>query len=131
MLRWTAYLRGPRDTPFEDHYFQLRINVPSKYPLEPPKIAFVTKIFHPNIHYKTGEICLDVLKSEWSPVWTLESTCRAIQSLMEAPAEDSPLNCDAGNLLRAGDDVGFRSLARMYTLDHGIANPPDLYADDV
>ena len=55
MLRWTAYLRGPRDTPFEEHYFQLRISVPSKYPLEPPKIVFVTKIFHPNIHYKVSE----------------------------------------------------------------------------
>jgi ubiquitin-protein ligase len=49
-----------------------------------------------------GEICLDILKDAWTPIWTLESTCRAIIFLLGSPAPDSPLNCDAGNLLRAG-----------------------------
>ena len=34
-----------------------------------------------------------------------------------APAPDSPLNCDAGNLLRAGDERGYNSLARMYSVE--------------
>ena len=33
---------------------------------------------------------------------------------------DSPLNCDAGNLLRGGDVRGYASLARMYTLEHAV-----------
>ena len=38
------------------------------YPYHPPKMNFMTKIFHPNIHYETGEICLEVLKEDgWSP----------------------------------------------------------------
>ena len=37
------------------------------YPLQPPKVRFVTPIFHPNIHGTSGEVCLDILKSEWSP----------------------------------------------------------------
>ena len=36
-------------------------------------------------------------------------------------APDSPLNCDAGNLLRGGDLRGYNSLARMYTLE--LAQP--------
>jgi len=32
------------------------------------------------------------------------------------PEPDSPLNCDAGNMLRAGDDMAYWSLARMYTV---------------
>ena len=30
-----------------------------------------------------------------------------------APNADSPLNCDAGNLMRSGDMRGFNSMARM------------------
>lgn len=43
---------------------------------------------------------------------------QAILALMSDPAPDSPLNCDAGNLLRAGDTRGYNSLARMYTLEY-------------
>ena len=40
--------------------------------------------------------------------------CQAIVALLGNPAADSPLNCDAGNLLRAGDTRGYDGLARMY-----------------
>jgi peroxin-4 len=36
---------------------------------------------------------------------------------MSDPAPDSPLNCDAGNLLRGGDARGYASLARLYTVE--------------
>ena len=40
--------------------------------MHPPKAYFVSPIFHPNIHFVTGEVCLDILKSRWTPVWNLE-----------------------------------------------------------
>ena len=45
---------------------------------------------------KTGEICLDVLKSQWSPAWTISTACTAVRALLESPEPDSPLNIDAG-----------------------------------
>jgi hypothetical protein len=50
--------------------------VPKNYPLRPPKIYFITKIFHPNIHFKTGEICLDLVCSSF----TLRGVCRLLCS---------------------------------------------------
>ncbi|GAX85001.1 hypothetical protein CEUSTIGMA_g12422.t1 [Chlamydomonas eustigma] len=115
LFSWRAILKGPKDTPYEGGCFELSINVPEQYPLAPPTVKYGTKIFHPNIHFKTGDICLDILKTAWSPAWTLFSVCQAILAHMSAPAPDSPLNCDAGNLLRAGDVRGYNSMAKMYT----------------
>jgi ubiquitin-protein ligase len=43
--------------------FKLEAFLPDGYPMAPPKIRFLTKIYHPNVD-KLGRICLDVLKSE-------------------------------------------------------------------
>lgn len=44
--------------------FKLELFLPDDYPMTPPKIRFLTRIYHPNID-RLGRICLDVLKSEW------------------------------------------------------------------
>ena len=46
--------------------FKLELFLPEDYPMTPPKIRFLTKIYHPNID-KLGRICLDVLKSDLFP----------------------------------------------------------------
>ncbi|KAL5975947.1 hypothetical protein ACLOJK_020276 [Asimina triloba] len=96
IFKWTALIKGPSETPYEGGVFQLAFAIPEQYPLLPPQVRFQTKIFHPNVHFKTGEICLDILKNAWSPAWTLQSVCRAIIALMAHPEPDSPLNCDSG-----------------------------------
>ena len=118
---WRAWVAGPTDTPFEGGVFELELNIGVRYPLAPPVVRVTTPLFHPNIHDRTGEVCLDILKTAWSPAWTLQSVCQAVLALLSAPEPSSPLNCDAGNLLRAGDVRGFNSLARMYTIEHAAA----------
>lgn len=66
-------------------------------------------------------MCLDIIKNEWIPTWTLEGLCRAARYLLENPNADSPLNCDCGNLLRNGDEEAYKSMARMYTEDYALS----------
>lgn len=117
LFKWFAKLRGPTDSPFEEGEYVVQIDVPSEYPIKAPDCKFITKIFHPNIHWETGEICHELLKDKWLPSCSLETVCRAILDLMMHPNADSPLNCDAGNLIRNGDLLGYRYLAKMYTID--------------
>jgi hypothetical protein len=42
--------------------FKLELFLPDDYPMAPPKIRFLTNIYHPNID-KLGRICPDVLQS--------------------------------------------------------------------
>jgi peroxin-4 len=117
---WKCTMKGPSDTPYTGGTFDLMFKVPLDYPLNPPTAQFKTRIFHPNIHFKTGEVCLDILKTNWTPAWTLLSVAQAIMSMLSDPNADSPLNCDAGNLIRHKDQKGYKSVARMYTIEYAI-----------
>lgn len=99
ITNWTATLKGPIGTPYESGVFKLHIQVPNDYPFKPPQINFRTRIFHPNVSER-GEICLDVLKSQWSPAFTLYKIMLAISSLLDDPNADSPLNSSAANLYK-------------------------------
>ena len=114
---WFAVIKAPEGSYYEGYSFKLSIDVGTDYPLTPPVFKFKTKIFHPNVLMDSGEICLDILKKEWSPAWSIQSACRAIIALLSDPAPDSPLNCDAGNMLRENDKIGFASVVKMYCVE--------------
>jgi len=100
IFKWQAKVKGPPDTPYSEGVFFINIDVPEDYPISPPVCKFLTKVFHPNIHWDTGEICFELfLKDKWSPAWSLESICRAVKDLLCSPNADSPLNCDCGILI--------------------------------
>ena len=58
-------------TPFEDGIFHLRLQFTPQYPATPPIAHFITKIFHPNIAPRTGEVCVNTLKCDWNSKVTL------------------------------------------------------------
>ena len=120
MQLWRCVVDGPDDTPYAGGKFRIDFRVPSDYPLNPPPATFKTRIFHPNVHFKTGEVCMDILKTAWTPAWTLLSVAQAVWSILAEPNADSPLNCDAGNLIRCNDHKGYYSIARMYTVEHAL-----------
>jgi ubiquitin-conjugating enzyme E2 D/E len=93
IYNWTAQIFGPSETPYEGGVFELNIVYPSNYPFKPPKINFLTKVYHPNID-SSGNICLDILKDKWSPALTISKILLSICSLLNEPNPDDPLMPD-------------------------------------
>ena len=93
---WQATLMGPEESPFAGGVFFLDIQVPKYYPFKPPKIQFITKIYHPNIN-ENGSICLDYLKYGWNPALTIQKILLAIGSLLVDSDPDDFLVPDIAN----------------------------------
>ncbi|KAK2726980.1 hypothetical protein QYM36_007725 [Artemia franciscana] len=85
-------ISGPPDTPYDGGKYNLEIVIPDDYPFDPPKVKFLTKIWHPNISSVTGAICLDILKTQWAASMTVRSVLMSIQALLASPEPDDPLD---------------------------------------
>lgn len=68
----------------------------------PPRIRFLTRIYHPNID-RLGRICLDVLKNNWSPALQIRTILLSIQALLGAPNPEDPLNEAVAKQWKVGD----------------------------
>lgn len=51
---------GPNDTLYEGGFLRAELVFPPEYPLLPPKMRFLTKMWHPNI-YDDGTVCISIL----------------------------------------------------------------------
>lgn len=85
---------GPAGCAYEAGVFELDVELPERYPFEPPHVKFRTPIYHPNID-NNGRICLDLLrmppKGGWKPTISLENLLTAIRSLLVHPNINDPL----------------------------------------
>lgn len=97
IMRWNAVIFGPEDTPWEGGTFQLEIIFSNEYPNRPPVVRFLSKLFHPNV-YNDGNICLDILQTQWSPIYDISAILTSIQSLLSDPNPSSPANQEAARL---------------------------------
>ena len=80
---------GPEGTPYAKGIFQLEILFPSDFPWIPPRIKFLTRVYHLNID-EFGLFCLGILKEFWSPATSLEGILLQVYSILMEPEIDYP-----------------------------------------
>lgn len=90
MFHWSATIMGPEDSPYAGGVYFLDIMFPSDYPFKPPRVSFLTRIYHCNVN-SSGGICLDILKDQWSPALTVSKVLLSICSLLTDPNPADPL----------------------------------------
>ncbi|CAA0820347.1 ELMO/CED-12 family protein [Striga hermonthica] len=113
MFHWQATIMGPQDSPYAGGVFLVTIHFPPDYPFKPPKVAFRTKVFHPNIN-SNGSICLDILKEQWSPALTISKVLLSICSLLTDPNPDDPLVPEIAHMYKT-DRTKYEQTARSWT----------------
>ncbi|XP_047220569.1 ubiquitin-conjugating enzyme E2Kb (UBC1 homolog, yeast) isoform X1 [Girardinichthys multiradiatus] len=114
-------IAGPPDTPYEGGRYQLEIKIPETYPFNPPKVRFITKIWHPNISSVTGAICLDILKDQWAAAMTLRTVLLSLQALLAAAEPDDPQDAVVANQYKQNPEM-FKQTARLWS--HVYAGAP-------
>ena len=118
--KWEATIIGPDDTPYKGGIFHLDISIPSNYPFKPPSVTFKTRIYHPNIN-SSGEICIDILKSNWSPALTLDKVLLSIVALLGNPNADDPLDAESAKLYKT-NRLEYNNTAQEMTLKYANEN---------
>ncbi|KKZ68598.1 ubiquitin-conjugating enzyme E2 S [[Emmonsia] crescens] len=117
LTQLTVFLTGPQGTPYSQGLWQLHLRMPGDYPRSPPKAAFKTRIWHPNVDESTGAVCVDTLKRDWEAKLTLRDVLITISCLLIHPNPDSALNSAAGSLLQ-DDYEAFAHQAKLMTSIH-------------
>ena len=114
---------GPPETPYEGGFFSAELTFPHDYPNMPPKLRFISEIFHPNV-YDDGRVCISILHApgeddfgyemaseRWLPIHTVESILLSVLSMISSPNDESPANIDAAKVWR-DDPEEFRKKVR-------------------
>lgn len=77
--------------PYSKGVFNFRIMFKHTYPFTPPRVKCTQRIFHPNIDIN-GNVCLNILRLDWSPVLSLTTILLGLLQLFLEPSSDEPLN---------------------------------------
>ncbi|KAK9804208.1 hypothetical protein WJX72_001272 [[Myrmecia] bisecta] len=115
-----AQVQGPKNTVYEGGIFRLSIHLPARYPFEPPKVQFLTKVYHPNID-SGGRVCLDTLnmppKGAWKPSLNIAAVLASIGLLLAEPNADDGLMTEITDEFKHNPEL-FDSKARQMTATH-------------
>ncbi|XP_012589013.1 PREDICTED: ubiquitin-conjugating enzyme E2 S [Condylura cristata] len=115
-------IEGPEGTPYAGGLFRMKLLLGKDFPASPPKGYFLTKIFHPNVG-ANGEICVNVLKRDWTAELGIRHVLLTIKCLLIHPNPESALNEEAGRLLLENYEE-YAARARLLTEIHGGAGGP-------
>ena len=85
------------------------MEVSDDYPTRPPKVKFVSEVFHPKVHLQFGRrtvsdkiadgtICLNILDEDWNPTYNVSAILMSIQFLLKNPNPADAFNKGAANL---------------------------------
>jgi len=113
---WEGVIMGPSDSPYAGGVFRLKIKFPVDYPFKCPNVVFTTKIYHPNIN-TGGIICLDILKTNWSPALTISKVLLSVCSMLTDPNPDDPLMPEIAALYKTNRPK-YEANAREWTVHY-------------
>ncbi|KAM8969878.1 ubiquitin/ISG15-conjugating enzyme E2 L6 [Sarcophilus harrisii] len=116
VLIWNAVLLPDRE-PYNLRAFKFRITFPRDYPLSPPHLKFITKMYHPNVT-EDGEVCLPRINGKWMISTKVYEVLEDLKLLVNTPNPDLPLRVKLADLYIQNPEQ-FMKNAKKFTLQFG------------
>jgi ubiquitin-protein ligase/uncharacterized protein YegL len=121
MNSWKAILNDDTmPAPYNDGMWLMTVDFPSDYPFKPPRMKFVTPIYHCNVSCD-GNICLDILKECWNPALTVSKVLASISMMLLNPNASDPIDAYKGQLYR-DDREAYMTEAALHTKKHAAVS---------
>ena len=92
IYEWKIISIGAKDTPYADGIFIIKLKFPQDYPNQPPRILFLTRIFHMNVHQSTGDVCVNFIRGDWRKDSSVREILTKLYSVFYLINPDSPFN---------------------------------------
>eukprot|EP01083_Nonionella_stella_P106944 309158_1 len=125
ILHWKITILGTEHTPYQGGTYDLDVVFPRNYPFLPPKIKFLTKIYHCSIHSKIGHIDCNILDpgDAWSPALTISKTILSLQTCMATGGNPlDPLCADKADLMLSNTKQ-FIKIASEWNVKYAKGDP--------
>ncbi len=103
-----GFVAPPRDgqAPAVGKSHKAEILLTAEYPGAAPNVRWLTKIFHPNIHPKTGDVCLGAIQERYRPSLGLARIVAMLSEMIRCRNYDmtSALNAEAAQWMADPDN---------------------------
>ena len=128
IFTWNVSMLGPKNTPYENGLFRIRIIFPNDYPNHGPEFLFLNKIYHLNVNFNTnntcekqGHICISSI-NEWrnygkvtdKNIYGVKQALIDIFCLFNKQGKDSPYDDKMAKLYRDNPEQ-FNKNAKLWT----------------
>ena len=129
IFEWRCTFYAPKDTPYKDGLFILKILFPDNYPNEKPEVCFLTPIYHVNINpikseQPLGHVCISTL-NWWNPKYSIKEVLNNIYALFYRGNPDSPYGIDRAQELKSNKDL-YDEKVRFFTQKYAsMSRNPD------
>ncbi|EKX73939.1 ubiquitin-conjugating enzyme family member protein [Theileria equi strain WA] len=93
----------PKEGIWKDIAVKFSCSIPSGYPHDRPRIKCISEIVHPNIlgvnaEKCQGAVCLNILREDWRPIYTINTAIVGLLNLLLEPQNEEPLDKIAADL---------------------------------
>lgn len=87
-------------TPYNHTVTRFSLEFPESYPIDPPKLKCLNRIYHPNISY-SGSVCLPLVREDWQPTTSLDQIIYGLIFILSYPNADDALEPQIGDQMKA------------------------------